>query len=138
MNLLFTILTFYSPIVSAVQLWSSIDAIPTVVPVACRGVLSANITCSPDLVTASAVSNGRALSGDSATQYCTSDCLQSLMVSELSSGPAHYFTNISRLINEMWMLSVVLHSIKCISTAHYYNPDQQLQIHSSGLIASPA
>ncbi|KAK9422563.1 putative LysM domain-containing protein [Seiridium unicorne] len=63
----------------AVTLWPSPGAIPTTVPAACRAVLTQNITCdTPELVTAQEASGGAALIGESAVEYCTPKCYNSL------------------------------------------------------------
>lgn len=63
---------------AAVQLWPSPAAIPTSVPALCRAALVQNITCLSNLVTASDVVGGMAMSSAEAGQYCTSGCHNSL------------------------------------------------------------
>jgi hypothetical protein len=66
--------------VSGIQIWSSPGALPTTIPASCRAALSQNITCDPQLITATFVSAGRALDNGTATEYCTLSCYSSLQV----------------------------------------------------------
>ena len=68
----------------SIQLWPSPGALPTTIPAGCRAELSKNITCSPHLVSAQYVADGRALDPRVARQYCTSTCSNSLKVSQVA------------------------------------------------------
>lgn len=64
----------------SIQLWSSPGALPTSIPASCRAELSKNITCSPILVSPQFAAGGRAMDPETAAQYCTPTCYNSLKV----------------------------------------------------------
>lgn len=65
----------------SIQLWLNPGALPTTIPASCRAVLSANITCSPQLVSARFVAGGGALGPATLNDYCTASCYNSLQAS---------------------------------------------------------
>lgn len=72
------VLSFFGQNIAAIQVWDSLDDIPTAVPSDCRNALTYNITCANSLVTAQDAVNGAALVGVAAKAYCTKECHDSL------------------------------------------------------------
>ncbi|KAI2707493.1 hypothetical protein DTO013E5_8367 [Penicillium roqueforti] len=72
------VLPFFGQNVAAIQVWDSLDDIPTAVPSDCRNALTYNMTCANSLVTAQDAANGAALVGVAAKTYCTKECHDSL------------------------------------------------------------
>lgn len=69
--------------VSPIHLWDTPGTLPVTIPAGCRAALSANISCSPNLVTPQFAAGGGALDKKTLGVYCTTTCQQSLQVSAL-------------------------------------------------------
>lgn len=64
----------------ALQIWSKPEALPTAIPAACRAALSANINCSPRLISAGLVAAQVPPNESLLNSYCTASCYESLTV----------------------------------------------------------
>ncbi|KZF20520.1 carbohydrate-binding module family 50 protein [Xylona heveae TC161] len=61
------------------QIWPNSSSLPDTIPQTCREALSANITCSPSLISAQSIALQSQLSNNLLTEYCTSSCQNSLL-----------------------------------------------------------
>lgn len=77
---LLPILTFLHSSIS-IQIWPTTQYLPATLPAACLTALTANISCTPELITASSVALQVPLSSALLTSYCTTSCYSSLKAS---------------------------------------------------------
>lgn len=71
-------LFFLAQETTAIRLWDNTNSFSDNVPTACQNALTFDVKCANYIVTARDVTNGAALVGDLASQYCTQECHDSI------------------------------------------------------------